>query len=54
MKPIALTHEPIPCATVLSHRTPWLLGTIMGVNSILFYTLFQWYPTYLKEATDRR
>jgi MFS transporter, ACS family, glucarate transporter len=42
--------ERIPWKRVLSSRNTWLLGTIMGVNSILFYILFQWYPSYLKEV----
>jgi MFS family permease len=45
-----LAHEPIPWRRVLGGANVWLLGTIMGVNSVLFYMLFQWYPTYLKEA----
>ena len=35
---------------MLSSPNLWLMGAIMGVNSILFYMQFQWYPTYLKEA----
>jgi MFS transporter, ACS family, glucarate transporter len=40
----------IPWKRVLTSANTWLLGTIMGVNSILFYMLFQWYPTYLKQV----
>jgi cyanate permease len=40
----------IPWRNVLTAANVWLLGMIMGVYSILFYMLFQWYPTYLKEA----
>jgi MFS family permease len=45
-----LDHQGIPWHRVLASPTTWLLGTIMGVFSIVFYMLFQWYPTYLKEA----
>ena len=33
---------------VLTGANLWLLGAIMSVNSVLFYTQFQWYPKYLK------
>jgi MFS transporter, ACS family, glucarate transporter len=42
--------DPIPWPRALSSPNLWLLGAIMGVNSIIFYMQFQWYPTYLKEA----
>jgi ACS family glucarate transporter-like MFS transporter len=35
---------------VLTSANTWLMGTIMTVVSVLFYTVFQWFPTYLKEA----
>jgi len=40
----------IPWRRVLRSPNLWLMGAIMGVNGILFYMQFQWYPTYLKEA----
>jgi sugar phosphate permease len=43
-------HPPIPWGIVLTSPNVWLLGTIMTVGATLFYMLFQWYPTYLKEA----
>jgi MFS transporter, ACS family, glucarate transporter len=43
-------HHAIPWSTVLASPNVWLLGTIMTVGATLFYMLFQWYPTYLKEA----
>ena len=42
--------DAIPWRHVLTTPNLWLMGAIMGVNSILFYMQFQWYPTYLKEA----
>lgn len=44
------THEPIPWGTVLTSPNMWLLGAIMIASATLFYTQFQWFPTYLKEA----
>jgi MFS family permease len=41
-------HVRIPWKRVLSAANVWLLGAIMSVNSVLFYTQFQWYPNYLK------
>jgi MFS family permease len=35
---------------VVASPNVWLLGTIMTVGATLFYMLFQWYPTYLKDA----
>jgi ACS family glucarate transporter-like MFS transporter len=43
-------HMAIPWGRVLASPNVWLLGTIMTVGATLFYMLFQWYPTYLKEA----
>jgi MFS family permease len=43
-------HHAIPWGTVIASPNVWLLGTIMTVGATLFYMLFQWYPTYLKEA----
>ncbi|MEX2174324.1 MAG: MFS transporter [Pirellulaceae bacterium] len=43
-------HDAIPWGIVLASPNVWLLGTIMTVGATLFYMLFQWYPTYLKEA----
>ncbi len=43
-------HHAIPWGTVITSPNVWLLGTIMTVGATLFYMLFQWYPTYLKEA----
>jgi len=43
-------HEPIPWGIVLTSPNVWLLGSIQMVSATLFYMLFQWYPTYLKEA----
>jgi sugar phosphate permease len=40
----------IPWAAVFCSPNVWLLGTIMTVGATLFYMLFQWYPTYLKDA----
>jgi MFS family permease len=48
--PAAGEHVAIPWGTVLASPNVWLLGTIMTVGATLFYMLFQWYPTYLKEA----
>lgn len=44
------TQEPIPWSIVLISPNMWLLGTIMICSATLFYTQFQWFPTYLKEA----
>jgi sugar phosphate permease len=43
-------HHAIPWRTVIASPNVWLLGTIMTVGATLFYMLFQWYPTYLKDA----
>jgi MFS transporter, ACS family, glucarate transporter len=43
-------HVSIPWRTVLLSPNVWLLGLIMTVCGLLFYMLFQWFPTYLKEA----
>ena len=43
-------HEPIPWGIVLFSPNVWLLGAIQMVSATLFYMLFQWYPTYLKEG----
>jgi MFS family permease len=40
----------IPWGYVVASPNVWLLGTIMTAGATLFYMLFQWYPTYLKEA----
>jgi len=40
----------IPWGRVVASPNVWLLGTIMTVGATLFYMLFQWYPTYLKDA----
>jgi MFS family permease len=40
----------IPWGRVVTSANVWLLGGIMTVGATLFYMLFQWYPTYLKEA----
>lgn len=37
-------------ARVLTSMNTWLMGGIMTVVSVLFYTVFQWFPTYFKEA----
>jgi MFS family permease len=42
--------ESIPWRIVLTSPNVWLLGTIMMASATLFYTQFQWFPTYLKEA----
>ncbi len=43
-------HHAIPWGRVVASPNVWLLGTIMTVGATLFYMLFQWYPTYLKDA----
>jgi MFS transporter, ACS family, glucarate transporter len=43
-------HGAIPWSAVLTNPNVWLLGTIMTVGATLFYTQFQWFSTYLKEA----
>jgi len=44
------THS-IPWRYVLMSPNVWLMGPmIMTASSLLFYMLFNWYPTYLKEA----
>jgi sugar phosphate permease len=49
-EPRTLHADRIPWGTVLTSPNVWLLGIIMSACSALFYMLFQWYPTYLKEA----
>ncbi|MGE3314332.1 MAG: MFS transporter [Planctomycetaceae bacterium] len=49
-RPVEKSHDPIPWATVLASPNMWLLGAIMIASATLFYTQFQWFPTYLKEA----
>jgi MFS family permease len=44
------SHPSIPWKTVLISPNMWFLGTIMISSATLFYTQFQWFPTYLKEA----
>ncbi|HVC92860.1 MAG TPA: MFS transporter, partial [Pirellulales bacterium] len=44
------TGESIPWRIVLTSANMWLLGAIMMSSATLFYTQFQWFPTYLKEA----
>lgn len=46
----SLHHDAIPWARVLACPNVWLLGTIMTAGATLFYTQFQWFSTYLKEA----
>jgi MFS transporter, ACS family, glucarate transporter len=46
----ASSHLPIPWRTVLRSPNVWLMSCIMLVSATLFYTHFQWYATYLKEA----
>jgi sugar phosphate permease len=43
------THR-IPWGVVFTSANIWLLGLIMTVCGTLFYFLFQWFPSYLKEA----
>ena len=40
----------IPWKIVLASPNMWFLGSIMISSATLFYTQFQWFPTYLKEA----
>lgn len=49
-KPAADHDHAIPWSIVLSSPNVWLLGLIQMVGATLFYMLFQWFPTYLKEA----
>lgn len=49
-KPEGKLHEPIPWSIVLTSLNTWLLGGVMICSATLFYTQFQWFPTYLKEA----
>ncbi len=44
------TNESIPWRIVLTSANTWFLGAIMMTSATLFYTQFQWFPTYLKEA----
>src|SRR5207253_3992821 len=46
----ATPHGAIPWGHVLTSPNVWLLGAIMTVGATLFYTQFQWFATYLKEA----
>lgn len=46
----APAHGGIPWTRVLLTANVWLLGLIMTVSGMLFYILFQWFPTYLKEG----
>jgi ACS family glucarate transporter-like MFS transporter len=43
-------HHRIPWAYVLRSPNVWLMGSIITVGSSLFYMLFYWFPTYLKEG----
>lgn len=43
-----VVHAGIPWKRVFTSPNTWLLGLIMGVSAVLFYMLFQWYPTYLR------
>ena len=43
-------HPSIPWLQVIASPNVWLMGSIMTVGATLFYMLFTWYPTYLKEA----
>jgi ACS family glucarate transporter-like MFS transporter len=43
-------HLKIPWARVLSSPNVWLMGAIITTGAAWFYVLFNWYPTYLKEA----
>jgi len=45
--------EAIPWMIVLTSPNMWLLGMIMTCSATLFYTQFQWFPTYLKEARGK-
>jgi MFS family permease len=42
--------DSIPWIIVLTSPNVWFLGTIMTCMATLFYTQFQWFPNYLKEA----
>jgi MFS family permease len=44
------SHHAIPWKTVLTSRNMWFLGSIMMSSASLFYTQFQWFPTFLKET----
>jgi MFS family permease len=43
-------HLRIPWGYVLSSPNVWLMGSIITVGASLFYMLFVWFPTYLKEG----
>jgi len=43
-------HPSIPWGQVALSANVWLMIIIQMVGATLFYMLFQWYPTYLKEA----
>jgi sugar phosphate permease len=45
-------HPAIPWGQVVVSPNVWLMGIIQMVGATLFYMLFQWYPTYLKEARE--
>lgn len=45
-------HHAIPWGQVVLSPNVWLMGLIQMVGATLFYMLFQWYPTYLKEARE--
>ncbi len=43
-------HLRIPWSYVLRSPNVWLMGSIITVGASLFYVLFTWFPTYLKEG----
>ncbi len=42
--------DSIPWKIVITSPNMWFLGAIMMSAATLFYTQFQWFPTYLKET----
>jgi len=47
---LAAGHSSIPWKIVLRSPNVWLMGGIITVGASLFYVLFQWYATYLKQG----
>jgi MFS family permease len=46
----APSHAPIPWRIVLTSLNVWLMGALMNCGAAVYYFMFSWYPTYLKEA----
>ncbi len=48
--PLRVEHAAIPWRALVAHANVWLLGGALIAGAATVYTLFSWYPSYLKEV----